>query len=297
MTDNCLRTRVTLTRKSAWNNFFMTRPAQTEAHAVQRPDGAEIHWQAQGDGPLVVLVHHTLWSHPGLYANLLTDLARDHRTVVYDPRGCGRSSRHGPYALETDADDLLAVVEAAGEGAVAIAIGDGFNRTARVATARPDLVSHVVAIAPSPAAFLPRVELEGSEILAASDSVMDMLMQLMATDPRAALRTMVAAVNPDLSEDELRKRLDYVADYLEAEASLERAHLFLHDDVGAQVRMLGNRLLILYGGVDPLFEGALGARVVELYPDARIEQVEDGPVSRPELTAEWVRRLSGVAAE
>ena len=111
---------------------FRVRP-----RLLQRPDGAEIHWEEQGEGPTVVLTHHTLWSYPAIYGDLIADLARDHRVIVYDPRGCGRSSRRGPYDADTDAGDLEAVAEAAGGAAVAIAVGDGVNRACRVAAIVP----------------------------------------------------------------------------------------------------------------------------------------------------------------
>jgi pimeloyl-ACP methyl ester carboxylesterase len=240
---------------------------------------------------VVIITHHTLWSHPGIYAGLVADLSRDHRVVVYDPRGCGRSSRRGPYDVETDAGDLQAVAEAAGRGAVVVAVGDGLNRTARAAAVRPDLISHVVAIVPGVAAVLPRGELKGSGVMGASESVIEMLLQMMTTDPRAALRTMIAAVNPDLDEDTLRERVDSVADYLTPEAASGRVHALLEDDARDLLRSLGDRLWILHGGVDPLFEGALATRVGELFPEAHVEEVTDGPVSRPELTAAVVRRL------
>jgi pimeloyl-ACP methyl ester carboxylesterase len=260
---------------------------------VERPGGILIHWEGQGDGPVVLVAHHTLWSYPALYAPLMADLARDHHAVLYDPRGCGRSSRVGPYEVETDAHDLETVVAAAGGGAVAIAVGDGLNRSARAAAARPDLIEHVVAIAPSPAALLPRRELEGSDVVGASQSVIDMLLQMLSTDPRSASRTMIAAVNPDLDEEQLRERVDTVMDYLTPDGAAKRANAWLEDDVRDQVRSLGDRLSNLYGGPDPLFEGALATRFAELFPDAHLEEVADGPVSRPDLTAAHVRRLTG----
>jgi pimeloyl-ACP methyl ester carboxylesterase len=263
--------------------------------AIARPDGAEIHWEEQGEGPTVVLTHHTLWSYPAIYGDLIADLARDHRVIVYDPRGCGRSSRRGPYDADTDAGDLQAVAEVAGGAAVVVAIGDGVNRACRVAAHRPDLAGELIAIVPGAAAVLPRIELKDSGVLAASDSVMDMLRQMMNTDPRAALRTMVTTVNPDVGEEELRERVERAADYLSGEAALGRAEAWLADDVSPYLHTLGGRVCILHGGVDPLFEGALGARVAELFPEAGLETLEDGPISRPDLTAARVRRLTSLS--
>jgi pimeloyl-ACP methyl ester carboxylesterase len=260
--------------------------------SIERPDGAEIHWETQGEGPRVLLAHVTLWSYPGIYADLIADLASDHQVVVYDPRGCGRSSRHGPYDVETDAGDLLAVTEAVGDSEVAIAVGDGFNRVARVAAARPDLISDVIAIGPAAAAFLPRAELKGADVLAGSEAVIEMLLQMMTTDPRAALRSLIGALNPNLDDDELRERIERVADYLDLAAVSERVPAWLEDDVSEQTRALGGRLWILHGGADPLFEGALGARVAELFPQAHLEKIAEGPISRPDITAAQVRRLT-----
>ena len=93
--------------------------------SVQRPGGIEIHWEAQGEGPLVVIVHQMLWSRPAIYRDLVADLARDHRVVLYDPRGSGRSGKLRPYDIPTDDEDLLAVIAAAGRPARAIAVGYG----------------------------------------------------------------------------------------------------------------------------------------------------------------------------
>jgi pimeloyl-ACP methyl ester carboxylesterase len=258
----------------------------------RRPDGAEIHWHEHGRGPIAMLAHLTLWSYPSIYEGLISDLSKDHRVVTSDPRGCGSSTARGPYDMDTDADDLQAVLEAAGGGAAAIAVGDGLNRAARVAARRPDLIAHLIAIAPGPSAILPRSELAGSGVLGASESVIEMLFQMMATDPRAALRTMISAVNPDLDEEQLRRRVDMSADYLKPEAAAARVHAWLEDDMSDHLRTVGDRLLILYGGPDPLFEGVLAGRARELFPDAQIVELADGPVSRPELTAAHVRELT-----
>ena len=45
---------------------------------LKRPDGVEIHWQGQGGGPTVLIVHQLLWSYPQVYAELIGELARDH---------------------------------------------------------------------------------------------------------------------------------------------------------------------------------------------------------------------------
>ena len=172
---------------------------------------------------------------------------------------------------------------------MALAVGYGYNLAVRVAARRPEVISTVMTVQPAAAALLPRRELKGTEVIAASDSVMEMLMQMLSTDPRAALRTVLSATNPDLDEHELRDRLDRVADYIAAEAARERAEAWIADDPSEHAFALGNRLSIVHSGAEPRFEGALAARVAELYPQARIEQVDGGPISAPAVIAERIR--------
>jgi pimeloyl-ACP methyl ester carboxylesterase len=259
---------------------------------LRRPDGVELHWEEQGQGPLVVIVHQLPWSFPQVYAELIDDLARDHRVVTYDARGCGASTRRGPYDAETDTGDLLALAEAAGGGALAIAVGYGYNIAARVAAARPDAISDLVCVTPAAAAILPRSELREADVMGGSDSVVEMITQLMRTDQRAAVRTLLGAVNPDLSEDELRERAAYVGSYVSPESTLRRSEAWMADDASEYARALGGRLRILHPEAEPIYEGALRTRVTELFPEAVVEEVPGGPISRPQLIADWVRRVS-----
>ncbi len=257
--------------------------------SLARPDGAELHWDAIGDGPTVILVQH-IWSYPALYEALIVDLSRDHRFVTYDPRGAGESTRMGPYDLETDAADLEAVVEAAAGADVAFALGFGFNVAVRVAARRPDLIRSLLVGTPTAGGVLPRAELPAGEGLIASDSVVEMLRRLVATDFRAALRTLVPAANPALSEEELRQRVDAVAAYTSQDAVIGRTDAWMSDDL-RDVAALGDRLWVAYGEEYVLLP-EMAARVREVLPDAHLEKAAEGPISRPDLAAATVRRMT-----
>src|SRR4051812_23414947 len=106
---------------------------------LERPDGIEIQWEEQGEGPLVVLSGY--WSlHPSVFTPITGELRGDHRVVRYDDRGTGASTRAGPYDIETASGDLEAVVEAAGGSAVIIGLADGTQRAVKGGAHRPDLV-------------------------------------------------------------------------------------------------------------------------------------------------------------
>lgn len=73
---------------------------------VHGPDGAE--------APAVVLSHGWTCS-TAFWAPVVRDLAADHKVIVYDQRGHGRTPAVGPrgYTTTALADDLVAVLGAA----------------------------------------------------------------------------------------------------------------------------------------------------------------------------------------
>ena len=110
---------------------------------LQRPDGATIHWEERGEGPLIVMALQ-FFGGAVVFPGLISELANDHRVVTYDVRGVGASSPQGPYDQETDKHDLIALIEELGGPALLIPMADGVNRAVRVAAERPDLAVAVL---------------------------------------------------------------------------------------------------------------------------------------------------------
>jgi pimeloyl-ACP methyl ester carboxylesterase len=110
---------------------------------LKRPEGVEIHWEATGHGPLVVLAPNSV-SHPSVYEPLIAELAGDHRVVWYDARGTGESTRQGPYDMDTDAADLAALIDATSGPAVLFGLVEANNVCLRTAAAHPQLVRAVI---------------------------------------------------------------------------------------------------------------------------------------------------------
>ena len=256
---------------------------------LERPDGARIHYEVRGDGGPLVVFSLGFAATPATYEGLVADLARDHRVLTWEPRGCGSSSNEGPFDLTTDAEDLLALVHEAGVPAVAYAAGHGVNVTTRAAVADRDALRAFVT--PGIVTAL-REHLGGTEGFAASQSVSDLLIEQLRRDPRAAVRATIGSLNPQLDDEGLRARVDETLAYTSPETTLARLESWLADESALdELRSLGDRLAIVWHEGDSWQSGSI-PRVQELLPEARIVEVEDGPLSRPDLQAGVVREMA-----
>jgi pimeloyl-ACP methyl ester carboxylesterase len=262
---------------------------------LERDDGIEIHWVRRGQGPLVVLAPYCI-SHPSVYDPLEAELGAHHAVVRYDDRGTGLSTHRGPYDMETGAGDLETVLEAGGAPAVVVAMADAVNRAVRVAARRPDLVDGLVVPGGNPAG---RRALEGADAMITSETVVDAFLSMAETDYRGALRSLTAAGNQQMSEDEVRERVRQQVDYQPQEAAVSRLRAWADDDASEYARECGQRLWLLYakdtgGGWFPT--GQEGQRLARrLFPAAHVEALEGGVISRPDLTAAIVSRITSRA--
>jgi pimeloyl-ACP methyl ester carboxylesterase len=259
---------------------------------LTRDDGIEIHWEERGSGPLVVLAPYCI-SHPSVFDGLEAELLADHRVVRFDDRGSGASTRRGPYDMETGAADLEAVLQATGGSAIVVAMADAVNRAVRVAANRPDLVEALVVPGGNPAG---RRSLEGTDAMVSSDSVVDAFISMAETDYRGAVRSLSSAGNPQMSEEEVRERVNLQVSYQPQDAASARLRAWADDDASEPGRRCGDRLWLLYsddagGGWFPV--GDEGARLARRhFPEAHVERIENGIISRPDLTAATVKRIT-----
>jgi pimeloyl-ACP methyl ester carboxylesterase len=256
---------------------------------LPRPDAVELHWEARGAGPPVLIAPH--WAgHPRLTEPLEDDLAREHRVVHYHPRGTGKSTRRGPYSLSVDAADLAAVVQAAAPGAVVVGNADASHR-AILAAAEPGcevaaVLTHndfLRGLAPS----------DSSDALAESPAVLRALLQLAETGFRAAVHSLMASTNPDFEEEEVQRRVEEVIAFTTQDAAVGRLRAWIEDrSAPGAAAALGDRLWWLVTPTNPWFPQDLAPRMRELLPHAHVEILEEGPFNRPELTADVVRRIT-----
>ena len=259
---------------------------------LELSDGAGLHWDERGEGPLVV-ISNQFFSETWVFEGLISLLAEEHRVVTYDPRGTGRSERKGPYTIEVDARDLIELIEAVGPPAVVIGMGDGSNRAVHAAAARMDLVDAVVCAAGNP---IGASAVEGTDGLAGSESVLEALVSMMETDYRGALRTMIGTANPGFDEENLRMRVNSTSENCPQEVAAERMRSWISDIALEPAKALGGRLWVLEPGGNPWFPIEVARRSRPLIPDAHIQEVEGGALSRPDITVDCVRALTAAGA-
>lgn len=114
-------------------------------------DGSRIHVELHGpDGAPAVVLAHGWTCNTHFWAAQIRDLAVDHRVVVYDQRGHGRTPAVRPegYSTEALADDLEAVLAAALEpGEQAVLAGHSMGgMTLMAASRRAGLREHAAAV-------------------------------------------------------------------------------------------------------------------------------------------------------
>jgi pimeloyl-ACP methyl ester carboxylesterase len=259
---------------------------------LRRDDGAEIHWEERGDGPLVVAMSH-VFAYPEALEGLLSDLAADHTVVTLDSRGTGGSSRQGPYDVATDKADLQAVIEELGGPAVTLAWGESAHRSTFLAHERPDLVPFVVIMGGGGGVVRPD-EAATTEALAGSDAVREAFGEMLRNDYRGALRHIISSTSPQLSDRELRERVERGVDYCSQEAAIARLQTWMQtDELAGVAEALGHRLRVIQFPT-LWFPRETIDMVRERLPHAHVHALEDteGPLSRPDITAGIVREAT-----
>jgi len=115
--------------------------------ATVEANGVRHHYEEQGSGPAVLLLHGGLESSAS-WAEQTPALAAGHRTVLVDRRGHGRTPDvDGPITYELMRDDTVACIEALDlAGAHLVGWSDGGIIALMVAIERPDLVGRVVTL-------------------------------------------------------------------------------------------------------------------------------------------------------
>ena len=75
-----------------------------------------------------------------------------------------------------------------------------------------------------------------------SDGVVDAFVEMLENDYRGAQRTMMSIGNPQMSDAEVRERVNLQIAYCPPDVALERVKAWRDDDPGVAARECGDRL-------------------------------------------------------
>ncbi len=267
------------------------------------------HYRELGSGPPLLLVHGLMTTSYS-WRYVMDDLARDHRVIVPDLPGAGRSSKPDVrYSADALARFVLEFQAALGlRGCQVVGNSLGGLLCMRAVLVDPGAFSRVVNVhSPAPPHGRYRA-LHAALSLPGARSLLSWWIR------RAPLRWAHKNVH---YHDESLKSLEEASEYGDPLATPEGARAFIHflydtfapGDMAAFVKTLAERrdagqafpvpLLLLYSRQDPLVLPAVGEELAALVPDARLEWLEDtshfAHVDTPEAVLASLRGFLGEA--
>jgi pimeloyl-ACP methyl ester carboxylesterase len=199
-------------------------------------NGIEMYYATYGAGDPILLIHGGL-GHADIWANQVIALSKDHRVIVADSRGHGRSSRNAdPYGYDLMASDYLALLDYlkidkvalvgwsdGGIIGIAIALSHPERLTKLFAQAANVTVDGVIPTVMEAPAFAAYVERSGVDYQRLSktpgeyDAFVEQISHMWASEPAwtkdqlATITTPTAIVLGDHDEAIFREHTEYMA--------------------------------------------------------------------------------------
>jgi hypothetical protein len=97
--------------------------------------------------------------------------------------------------------------------------------------------------------------------------------------------------NPQMTEDELRERVNTQAAYCDQEVAVTRLRSWIEDQARDEALALGNRLWGIHYPTQPWFGMELMKVLRREFPEAHLVELPDGPVTCATEHADLVREL------
>jgi pimeloyl-ACP methyl ester carboxylesterase len=245
-------------------------------------NGIDLHYEEQGHGPPLVLVHGN-WSDHNNWDGVVPSLAHSFRVVAYDRRGYGLSGRDPERASrQTQEDDLALLIEAL-DCAPAHVAGSSFGGSIALglATRRPGIFASLTVHEPPLVSLVQGEQARVTDAVAAVRSVVDLVKR---GDNEAAARLFVeqVALGPggwELMPEPLRRTAVRSAP---AFADEHRDSSSGHIDVAA-LEALDVPVLLTQGDQSPAWFAEIVARLGEAIPTAELK-ILAGAGHAPHLT-------------
>jgi pimeloyl-ACP methyl ester carboxylesterase len=254
--------------------------------------GASIAYQTFGRGPDVVLIAgyatnvETQWEHP-LMAEFLTRLGRIARVTVLDKRGVGLSDRvphDTALPLETRADDLIGVLDAAGiERATVLGSSEGGSLSVVFAASHPERVERLI---------LHNTWVTGPDFLQHGGRDLDYVLEHWGSG------RVYGRLGPSLATDDAGVQLmaRYERQSATPRTARHLAELISQIDVAGVLEAVSVPTLVLHSSADPLVGSDHGRQLAAGIEDARLVIIDGAdhyllacdPIATVDAIAEFI---------
>lgn len=228
-----------------------------------------------GAGEPTLVLLHGFGEHLMTWRMILDPLARDHRVIALDLPGLGGSDKPaGPYTVDAMAGRLIDFLERWAEPPVVL-VGHsmGGQLAATIALRRPDLVSHLVLIAPAGYRVgLAGIATEPGPARASAVGVWE-----------AARAFLTPLRDPDwVAEPEGLTDYDPGLDPRFAKATRRILLEFAFEGLGDGFRAIRQPTLMIWGTLDPVIPHEVADTILRMLPCARLVSLEQ-TMHRPQV--------------
>lgn len=254
------------------------------------------HVQAMGSGGDVVVLAHGFGCDQRMWRHVAADLSTDHRVVLFDHMGCGRSDtsawRPERYAGLADyANDVIDILDALACGPVTF-VGHSVSSSIGLLAgiARPELFGRMVMLCPNPCFINDPPHYQGGFERA---DVMDLL-ELMDRNMNAWANFLAPVAMKNEDRPELRSELQQSLCTGDPVIIRHFAQQVFLADVRAELPKLQVPALILQGCDDAIAPTSVGDYMKAHMPQSTLQHM-DSPghcphMSHPKETVELIRR-------
>jgi 3-oxoadipate enol-lactonase len=221
-------------------------------------DGCSLYYETSGTGPTVAFLNDVGYG-AWLWGWQYTSLSGSFETVVFDPRGTGRSdSPSGPYTVDTLVADVETVLSDHGVRRVHL-VGAGLGGMVALAYAREYSRARSLT--------LMGTALEG-------DAVNDILLDVMSETNAQSLEPCFS----DTFAEKQREVIDGILDWRREEDSDREAHTSqataMQEFTCATPYEISVPALVLHGTDDPLIPVAAGKDLADALPNGQCEMLD-----------------------
>lgn len=253
--------------------------------STARVDGIELYYEEHGSGdPLLLIMGLAADSRAWMFQ--LPALSQRYRTIVFDNRGVGRSSKPaGPYSIHQMADDTAQLLDALQLPRVhVVGVSMGGMIAQELALRHPQRVRSLVLACtyPEPDAEVERHrEFSVSQLGGSVTADGGVSIDIKAIDPMMFFQTLLPTVfNPEFIQNELPKLMQIFSGALEfgfsLEAILGQVQAVMTHKATDRLHQIAVPTMVITGDADRLIAPGNSDILARAIPNARLVKIPGG---------------------